>query len=85
MTTITFDARKSMETFKDSGFDEKQAQGLVAAIREAQPNNLEELATKGDLAEVKADMIKWVAGMFIAQSALIVGAVFTLFRAFSSH
>ncbi|NGZ27290.1 MAG: hypothetical protein G8345_10440 [Magnetococcales bacterium] len=92
MTAVTFDTLKFVETLKDSGFDEKQAKGMAVAIREAQTNNLDELATKRDLAEVKrdlaevkADMIKWVAGMFIAHSALIVGAVFTLFRAFSSH
>ena len=36
---------------------------------------LHDLATKHDLAETKAEIIKWVAGMLIAQSAVISALV----------
>lgn len=35
---------------------------------------------KRDIAESKSDILKWVAGMFVAQTALIIAALFALVR-----
>jgi hypothetical protein len=35
----------------------------------------EELATKNDLNEIKADIIKWVAGMLVVQVAIVTTLV----------
>ncbi|MBN2896624.1 MAG: hypothetical protein JXK05_12125 [Campylobacterales bacterium] len=35
----------------------------------------EELATKKDIAEAKIDLIKWVAGMLVAQAAIVATLV----------
>ena len=66
-----------------AGFTEEQAETQTQIIAELMD---EQLATKQDLKELesrlKADIIKWVAGMFMAQSVIIIGAVFALLRAF---
>ena len=79
MTAITFDTLKFVETLKASGFDEPQAKGMAVAIQEVQKSNLDEVATKSDLRELKleiaADMakvhgemavIKWMMGVQMA-------------------
>ena len=37
------------ENLKDSGFSESQAKAITETVREAQQQNLDALATKGDL------------------------------------
>ncbi|MBF0188430.1 MAG: hypothetical protein HQL50_10955 [Magnetococcales bacterium] len=60
-------------------------------LQEVQKARLDELATKGDLrelelrlearqAEAKTERIKWVAGMLIAQTGLIITAFFVVAR-----
>ncbi|MBF0178587.1 MAG: DUF1640 domain-containing protein [Magnetococcales bacterium] len=56
MTAITFDTLKFVETLKASGFAEPQAKGMAVAIQEVQKANLDELATKGDLRELKLEL-----------------------------
>ncbi|MCI0598096.1 MAG: CCDC90 family protein [Beijerinckiaceae bacterium] len=41
------------------------------------------LATKAELAEVKADILKWVVGAMGFQTVLIVGALVSLVRIFA--
>jgi len=54
MTAITFDTLKFVQTLKESGLTEKQAEGITVAFREA--HSSAELATKGDLERVKIDL-----------------------------
>lgn len=54
MTTITFDTLKFVQTLKESGLTEKQAEGITVAFREAHTSA--ELATKSDLERVKIDL-----------------------------
>ena len=51
----------------EAGTSEAKAKAAAGAIPLA-----EHLATKGDLAEVKADLIKWMVGALIAQGGVIV-------------
>ena len=80
MATITFDTLKFVRTLKDAGVPENQAE----AFKEAQSDA--ELATKYDMKElvlrleakineVKYDMVKWIAGMLIAQAGLVAALV----------
>ena len=96
MTAITFDTFKFVRRLKESGIPENQAEAISEALQEAQEFRLAELADKRDLKEldqsVKRDLmelenrlVKWVATMFIAQSALVIGAMFALFRIFSGN
>ncbi|MEO5369970.1 MAG: CCDC90 family protein [Magnetococcus sp. DMHC-1] len=66
---------------------EAQAKALSDALQQVEESRLRELATKGDvlrleheMASTKVEIIKWTAGMFIAQSALIIGALFAMFK-----
>ena len=72
--TLLFDDTKKLE--KAVG---PEAAEVIAKLFEAQDETIrKDLATKADLdklAETKADLIKWVAGMLIAQSAIIAALV----------
>ncbi len=56
MNTITFDTLKFVERLVESGMPERQAKALAQAQAEINEANLEDLATKGDLFELKADL-----------------------------
>ena len=40
------------------------------------------LATKAELAEAKADLIKWMVGVSFAQAATLIGALFAFLKLF---
>ena len=84
MAIVTFDTLKFVRTLKAAGVPENQAEALSEAFRDAQSDA--ELTTKYDLKElelrlearineVKYDMIKWIAGMLIAQAGLVAALV----------
>ena len=76
---IAFDTHRFIKRLTESGFTEKQAETLAeehVALLNAN------LATKADIAEVKAqietvkaDLLKWLFGALIAQGGLIVALV----------
>ncbi len=83
MTTITFDTLKFARTLKDAGVPDQQAEAFATAFRDA---TSEELVTrdyldarlesvKASIETAKSDTIKWVAGLLIAQAALIAALV----------
>ncbi|MBF0566594.1 MAG: DUF1640 domain-containing protein [Nitrospirae bacterium] len=76
---VTFDTLKFVENLMKSGFSEEQAKGLSEALKDAQDAGMDEVATKGDLKELKAeiisDIVKWVAAMLVAQAAVIAALV----------
>jgi hypothetical protein len=84
MATITFDTLKFVRTLKAAGVPEGQAEAFSEAFKDAQSDA--EIATKHDLKElelrleakineVKYDMVKWIAGMLIAQAGLVAALV----------
>jgi len=72
MGAITFDTHKFVRKLQESGFDQKQAEGLTEAMRNAIDES--ELVTRKDLqielAPIKADLnlLKWMMGALIAIS-----------------
>ena len=76
MSTITFDTLKFTKTLEKAGLPPAQAEAIAEAFRDATG---EELVTKdyldARLEASKNDLIKWVAGMLIAQAALIAALV----------
>ena len=72
MATITFDTHKFVRKLKESGFDEKQAESLSEAMREAIDES--ELVTKKDLqielAPISSDLnlLKWMIGALLAMA-----------------
>jgi len=88
MSTITFDTLKYVERLRDAGLPEAHAKAEAEALREALGElvELRSLATKEDItalradvqtsiAESKADIIKWVAGLLLGQAALVAALV----------
>ncbi len=76
---------KVFETLR-SVFDEKQATKIAEAVETALETNnatlLEKVATKSDLAETKAEIIKWMFIFWIGQFASIVGVLTAILFAF---
>ena len=69
MSTVTFDTLKFVKTLKESGFDEKQAEAIAAAYRDASAD--QELVTKKDL-QVELAPIKVMLGV-------VMGGIIALF------
>ncbi len=89
-TTITFDTLAFVKQLKSAGFNDNQAEIQAQAINQAlsdfQNSRLNELSTKVDLftakaelqteiAKAKSEIIKWVAGMLVAQAAIAAALV----------
>ena len=84
MTTITFDTLAYVKTLRDAGVEEKQAEAQATALATVLKSGAGDLATKQDIelmraeqkrdaAELKAELIRWVVGVGILQTTLIVG------------
>ena len=73
---ITFDTLAYAKKLMAAGFTQQQAE--VQAETFAEIIN-EQIGTKQDLKEmelrIKADIIKWVAGMLVAQAAIVATLV----------
>lgn len=70
MTTLVLDTLKITQKLKARGFSETQAIGFVEAIQEI---DLEQLATKIDIANAKYEILKWMFSGFLAIAVLLVG------------
>ena len=86
MTTTTFDTLAYARKLRNAGIPEPHAEAQAVALAEALQQNTGELATKADLKELelrldvwlevmKADLLKWVVGLFIAQIGLFAALV----------
>ena len=87
MTAITFDTLAYVKTLREAGFEERQAEAQATALATVLKGHADDLATKGDIHDLKQDMalmkrdmdilkaelIRWVVGIGFLQSALIIG------------
>lgn len=88
MSTVALDTLKVAKRLRDAGFSEAQAEGVTDAIREGAVG--QDLVTKAQLdsglanlkaelkaeiADIKAEIIKWMFGAMLAQGALVVTLV----------
>lgn len=82
MSTISFDTHEFVKTLQDAGFDPKQAEAVSRAFKvasgeadRASKRDIEALRTDVliKLAELKADTIKWMVGLSLAQIGLLIG------------
>ena len=89
MVAITFDTLKFANTLKDAGVPPAQAEAEAKALSEVLEINLRELATqqdlklleanlKRDIAESKAELIRWVVGVGMLQITLIAALLLRL-------
>jgi hypothetical protein len=79
------DTHETVQRLTAAGFTDAQAEALTTAVREAVGIDLSNLATKSDIADVrremaemKAELVKWVVGVGFTQVATIL-AVLRLF------
>ncbi|WP_295878345.1 DUF1640 domain-containing protein [uncultured Thiohalocapsa sp.] len=83
MSAITFDTLKFARALKNAGVPDEQAEAFADAFRDA---TSDELVTRDYLnariADVetrieaaKADIVKWMAGLLIAQAAVVAALV----------
>ncbi len=92
MSSVVFDTLKLAQRLEAAGFPPKQAQDMASAIsetiidivvtREYLDLRLAELRadTATRLAELKAEMLKWMFGAVGLQAVAILGGVAALFR-----
>ena len=69
---IAFDIHRFVKRLTDSGFTGKQAEALAGEYVALLNGNL---ATKADIAALKADLLKWMFGAMIVQGGLIIALV----------
>ena len=72
MATLTFDTYEFIERLKQSGMDANQAKAIVDGLKKI---NLEHVATKQDIAELKADLLKWLIPILLGQVAVFAALV----------
>jgi hypothetical protein len=77
MAALTFDTLKFVEKLEKAGVPREQAKAEAEALAEVLESGAHELVTKKDLlialADLKADLMKWVIGLALAQVGLLVG------------
>ena len=73
------DTHETVKRLTAVGFTDAQAEALTAAVKQAVDIDLSNLATKTDIAdlrremaETKAELVKWVVGVGFAQVATIL-------------
>ena len=83
MATLTFDTLKFVERLKSAGVPEMQAKAEAEALQEALGSFSYETLTKdyfeyrlkAEIESAKADIIKWVAALLVAQAGLVAALV----------
>ena len=71
-SVMTFDALAYAKKLKAAGVPDEQAEVQAEALKDIVNT---ELVTKRDLTEAKIEIIKWVAGMLVAQAAIVATLV----------
>lgn len=72
------DTLKLARKWQEAGIERERAEQMVSALNDELKRG--DLATKGDLAELKASLIQWMATLLITQ----VGVLFALLKFFPS-
>ena len=58
MTATNFDALQAARDLEAAGVERRQAEAIAASMRDAAGADREQLATKADLAELRADLYR---------------------------
>lgn len=91
MTTITFDTHQFIRTLQDAGFEQPQAEAVATAFKNASGQaeiathsdvdlvrrdiRESELRLEAKISDIKYDLVKWIAGMLLAQAGLVAALV----------
>ena len=89
MATLTFDTHLFVRKLRNTGITEPQAEVIADAIKEAQSCldvaskvdvELLRADLKRDLAETKAELVRWVVGAGFFQTVLIAALLLKLIK-----
>lgn len=80
MTVVALDTLEMAKELKAAGFSDQQAEAVTRLVHRSRDVDLSNVATKADLAEAKAEIIKWMFGTIGFQTLIILGAVIALAR-----
>ena len=74
MATVPFDTLRAAQALRDAGFDDAQSEAIVATIQKSLSENV---ATKADLAELRADIYRalWIQGGVLVTVMLGIATV----------
>jgi hypothetical protein len=72
MQTLVIDTNGIIKKLEQRGFSRAQAEGITEVLKELDTSTL---ATKSDLKDLELRLVKWIAGMLLAQGALIVALI----------
>ena len=72
MQTLVIDTNGIVKKLEQRGFSRTQAEGITEALKEL---DVSTLATKSDFKDLELRLVKWIAGMLLAQGALIVALI----------
>jgi CHASE3 domain sensor protein len=79
MSAIPFDSHEFYSELVQSGLAEKTADALTKAVVKIEKAKLEELTTKRDLAETKADLTRTILTVGVGVGLAQLLAIFLLF------
>ena len=85
MNGTTFDALAASETLAQAGFDERQAKAVAGVVRQAVGADRETLATKTDIADLRADLASLEARLTVRMVAMggVIVAVMAALKLFA--
>ncbi|MGI8739356.1 MAG: DUF1640 domain-containing protein [Gammaproteobacteria bacterium] len=90
MATVTFDTHRYISRLKQGGVPEEQANAFASALADALATATDDLVTRDyldaklaelrgelrvEMHDMKADIIKWMAGLLILQAGVIAALV----------
>lgn len=91
MAAITFDTHQFIRTLQDAGFEQTQAEAVANAFKAASVQaeiatqadidlvrrdiRESELRLEAKISDIKYDLVKWIAGMLLAQAGLVAALV----------
>ena len=79
MSAIPFDSHEFYSELVQSGLPEKTADALTKAVAKIEKAKLDELATKRDLADTKADLTRTILTVGVGVGLAQLVAIFLLF------
>ncbi len=76
---MVMDTHRVVKRLKEAGFTDTQAEVVTDIVRDAREMDRDDLVTKNflkaELAEFKADLLKWLLPMMVGQVALTAALV----------
>ena len=77
MTTLAFDTHKAVKALKEAGFDDSKAEAVVATVGDAIGGSI---ATKADIAELRAEMYRLALTAAVSIIGLTTGLTVALVK-----